>query len=265
MTPTEPTTERHAFVGDDPGGPCEREMEEHDGLVQLCGMPAANIVHAITHTETAPGTELAPADRLVAALAPDNIPDFDDGEAETVLAALTIEDLDGATWSARRLRRAQQRVLELAAIAADQHTRINDWLTGETAALTRDIAFFEGRLHGFHEFALRADPKHAKTINLPDGTALASQAGKLAVEVTDVGALIEYAETVGIAELILDYPEPKPKRVEISKRFASKAEGEFEPGEYAAFDRETGEEVPGVSIVRKPRSFSIRPPAGDNQ
>lgn len=264
MTTTEPNTARHAFVGDDRAGPCEATVGDDEHHLLLCGMPAANIVHAVTRQETG-AVASDPADRLVAALAPDDVPDFDDGDAAEVLEALTIEDLDGATWAARRLYRARTKIDDLARIAADQHSRINDWLERETGALGRDVAFFEGRLRGFHEYALRADPKRAKTINLPDGTALASQAGKLAVDVTDMAALVEYAETVGIAQDILDYPDPKPKKVDIAKKFASKAEDEQEPGAYPAFDRESGVEVPGVAIVRAPRTFSIRPPAGDDQ
>lgn len=259
--------QRHPFVGDDPSGPCEAEMEERDGMILLCTLPAANIVHAVQAVAPdEPGPDdRTPDERLLAALAPDNMPDFDDGEAETALAEMTVEDLDGASWAAGRLHRAQLKLKELALLAADQHARINDWLEHESARLARDAAFFEGRLRGFHEHALRADPKRAKTINLPNGTALASQAGKLAVEITDVEALVAYAETEGIAEEILDYPAPKPKKVEISKLFASKAENETEPGSYPAFDRESGEEVPGIAIVRAPRTFSIRPPAGDDQ
>lgn len=268
MTTTE-NTERHPFVGDDPAGPCEREMEEHDGMILLCGAPAANVVHAVQAVAPdEPGEgepQREPADRLLAALAPDNVPDFEDGEAETALEAMTVEDLDGASWAAGRLHRAQRKISELATLAADQHARINDWLEAETARLGRDAAFFEGRLRGFHEYALRTDPKHAKTINLPNGTALASQAGKLAIEITDLDALVIYAETEGITDDILDYPAPKPKKVAIAKKFASKAEDETEPGEYAAFDRQSGVEVPGVQVVRQPRTFSIRPPAGEDQ
>lgn len=266
MTTTDTDNERHPFTGDDPAGPCMHM----DGVGAECGMGAAAIVHAISAVASEESAQDEPqrgdpADRLLSALAPDNVPEFEDGEAEDALSALTVEDLDGASWAAGRLHRAQRKVAELATLAADQHARINDWLEAETARLARDVAFFEGRLQGFHEYALRADPKRAKTINLPNGTALASQAGKLAVEVVDLAALIEYAETLGIAEEILDYPDPKPKKVAISAKFASKAEDETEPGSYAAFDRESGVEVPGVEIVRKPRTFSIRPPAGDDQ
>jgi len=199
-------------------------------------------------------------DRLIAAMAPPDldalVDELEDGGAQDALEAWQIADLDAASWAARHLARRRERIAEIVQLAQDQAFRIAQWKAEETARLEADAAFFEGRLHAFHERALVTDPR-AKTIKLPDGTELRSQAGKLAVEVEDLEQFSRWAEENGRADDLLRMGDPQPNKVEIAKAFSAKAEAEKDPGEYPAIVAETGETVPGVIIVRKPRTFTV--------
>lgn len=202
-------------------------------------------------------------DRLANALAPDDLAgldDLEDGEAEDALGEWSIENFDSATWAARKAHRARVKLDAITTLATDQISRIQAWAAGEATRLERDLAFFEGRLRGFHEHAIAEDPK-AKTVKLPDGTELRSQAGKLAVSVVDMDALVAWAEANECAEELLRYPDPEPKKAELSKRFDGKAAQETDPGVYPAVDTATGEVIPGVEIERKARTFTISGPA----
>lgn len=189
--------------------------------------------------------------------------DYDEGEAETLLEAWSISDLDSATWAAEKHDQLMKKRAHFKKIRDDRKARLEAWFDGEVRKLDLDIRFFEGRLRGFHEMALQRDPRNAITVNLPNGTALRSQAGKLAVEVTDKAALIAWAELNEQTEQVLRYPDPEPQKTEIGKLYGAKAAEQTEPGSYAAFSPETGEQVPGVEIVRRPRTFTISTPDKD--
>lgn len=206
-------------------------------------------------------------DRMVAALAPAEIAAFivadgveqvlEDGIAEVVLEEWEgPHDLDTASWASRHLARRRQKIASVKALAAEQRFRVNEWEAHETRALEADARFFEGRLRAFHEHALATDPR-AKTIALPDGAELRSQAGKLAVEVDDLEAFALWCEQNELALELLRLADPEPNKTAIAKRFSAKAENEKEPGEYPAVVADSGETVPGVKIVRKPRTYTV--------
>lgn len=208
-----------------------------------------------------PESQRSPAERLAAAMAPpvDEGPaldDFEDGEAETHLAEWSIEDLDGATWAARKLAIKRDRRDKIKAFYKDQRAILDKWLTDETRRLEDDARFFEGRLEGFHRAAIDVDAK-ALTIRLPNGSELTSLKGKLAVEVDNVAALTAWAEANEKADELLRFPEPEPNKVAIGK-YASKAGDD--PGDYPAVDDATGEILPGVTIVRRERSYTVKDP-----
>lgn len=199
-----------------------------------------------------------PAGRLVDAMAPEVEPDYEEGEAWAAFADLEIADLDHATWAARKLRRLKARADEVGKVYARQQAILDQWLAEETRTILGDASFFEGLLRGYHERRLRDDPKHAKTVKMPDGTHLRSQAGKLAVEVVDLEAFERWAEENEIEHELLRFPEHgEPNKAEIAKRYGAKAAGEDQPGAYPAVIAETGETVPGVIIKRNERTFTI--------
>lgn len=208
-----------------------------------------------------PGQIIAPIplDRaLVNALVPEDLEaiaaELDDGAAAEVLAEWTIGDLANATWAARHLEIRRRRLKEISAYADDQRAKLDAWETSLIAGAASDARFFEGRLQAFHARVLETDPR-AKTYKMPDGTELRSQAGKLAVEVTDLQAFTDWAEMNGTVG-VLRMADPAPEKAEIVKQFGTKAAGEDQPGEYPAITPE-GEIVPGVTITRRPRSFNV--------
>lgn len=186
--------------------------------------------------------------------------DYDEGDAEYVFAGMTIEDVDAATWAAEKHARLSARRARLKQIRDDRKARLERWFDHETARIDRDLRFFAGRLEGFHRAALDADPRNAKTIRLPDGTELQSDAGRMALEVDDAPALLAWAEAHELADELFRYPEPEPEKITLAKRYGAKAKGETEPGTYPAVDADTGEVIPGISIVRRPRTYTIRGP-----
>lgn len=198
-------------------------------------------------------------DRADDATAPEGIPDYDEGEAETVLAEWTFDETAHAAWCGRKLRTIRDRIARVKRIADEQRAQIGQFEERETVKLARDAAFFEGRLEAFHRAELARDPK-AKTVPLPDGTTLRSQGGKLSVVVEDEAALIAWAEEHLLASEIFEFPAPKPKRTDIGKKFGAKANGETEPGDYPAIT-DDGEIVPGVTIKRGARTFTQTSPA----
>lgn len=178
---------------------------------------------------------------------------------DEVLAEWTIADLDNATWAARNLARRLDRLAAIRAYAERERARVDEWELRESARLEADAAFFTGRLEAFHRHALEVDPRGAKTLRLPDGTELRSQAGKLAVEVTDLVAFTAWCEENG-AEDLLRYKDPEIDKTQVAARLGAKAATETEPGAYPAVVADSGETVPGVEIVRKPRTYKVSPP-----
>jgi hypothetical protein len=207
------------------------------------------------------------ADSLLAGQRPPDfegeIPDVDDREApplEETFAEWTIADLDNATWAARHLNRRLDRLAAIRAHAEQERARVDEWELRESERLNADVAFFTGRLEAFHHHALEVDPRNAKTVRLPDGTELRSQAGKLAVEVTDLEAFTAWCELNELADDLLRYKSPEAEKARIASLLGAKAAAETEPGTYPAMVDESGETVPGVEIVRKPRTYTISPP-----
>lgn len=214
-------------------------------------------------------------EKLLASLAPPDLQGeyegVEDGLAHIALEQLSISDLDSASWAARHLTRKRARIAEIRALAAEQRFRIDAYEAGETKKLEADATFFEGRLQAFHMQVLQADPR-AKTLPLPDGTELRSQAGKLAVEVTDLEAFQAWADMNEMTADVVDdegnvvrpglfrLADPEPNKTTIGKVLGGKAAAETEPGEYPAIVGESGETVPGVVIVRKARTYTIGTP-----
>lgn len=206
-------------------------------------------------------SQRSPAERLAAAMAPPvdegpDLDDFEDGEAAEHLADWTIEELDGATWAARKLAIKRTKRDKIKALYRDQKAILDKWLADETRRLEDDARFFEGRLEAFHRAAIELDPK-ALTIPLPNGSTLSSLKGKLAVDVDNMAELVAWAEANEKTDELLRYPEPEPDKVALGK-YGSKAGDE--PGEYPAVDEETGEVLPGVTITRRPRSYTAKDP-----
>jgi hypothetical protein len=253
----------HLFTNfaNDEAAPCDscKQGFAHKAHKAAAKEAAAEVRETLTPTPGEPqpeGHETPLEDRLLEALSP--LDEYDEGEASSTLESLSIADLDDATWVARRAGRLRKKLANIERVYTDTLARAAEWRNAETAKLGADLSFFEGRLKAFHQNVLAEDPK-AKTVKLPDGTELSSLAGKLVVEVVDLTAFVEWCEANELTADLLRYPEPEPQKVEIAKRFKTKALG-GQPGSYPAAT-DDGETVPGVEIVCKERSFSVKGPA----
>lgn len=208
-------------------------------------------------------TELTPDERLTAALAPPDLETLldntEDGEVETALPTWEISHLDHASWAARHLSARRARMAAVKALADDQRSRIDAWQAHELAGLDRDCTYFETHLRAFHERALTTDPR-IKTMRLPDGSELRSQAGKVAVEITDLTAFSLWAEQNEVADEVMRMADPEPNKPIIAKLYATKAAAETDPGEYPGVTTD-GEIVPGIVLVRRARTFTVAGPA----
>lgn len=208
---------------------------------------------------TAPGVGGAAVDRLLAFSGPDVV-DYEEGDAWMAFNDVAFaDDLETAAWYARKATRLRVRRAEVERVLKDQRAMLDAWFERETAALDRDLEFFLGRLRAFHVARLADDPKHAKTVRLPDGTELRSQAGKLSTVVDDAQQLIDWATDQGLGEEVLRWPDPSPDLTELAKRYGAKAQAETEPGEYPAV-ADGGEVVPGVKIKRGDRTYTVATP-----
>jgi hypothetical protein len=118
--------------------------------------------------------------------------------------------------------------------------------------MERDRTYFLGRLRAWHDEILADNPR-AKTVDLPTGR-LERRAGGVRVEVLDAEVAREWLEEH--ADECLDYPDPQIKKAAVKSRFSLKVA--TEPGAYPAVDADSGEVVPGVSIVRAPATSTFR-------
>lgn len=165
----------------------------------------------------------------------------------------TPDNLIAADWHARRIRRAQQYLTRIEATAATMTARINEWVERRSKSHTEAIAAHTEALHGYHAAMLADDPRQ-KTIELPTGVRLRSQAGKLSVAITDAVAAIDWCN--GHAPSALTPQPPKIDKTILARIGSTKASDDPTSGEHPAVTAE-GEIIPGVLIVRGERRFYI--------
>lgn len=166
----------------------------------------------------------------------------------------TPADLSDADYCARRYRQLSAKIGAVDAIEREQVATIKEWGDRERARYASDLGYWQGRLETFHRAERLADPKHAKTIALPCGVQLRSQAGKIRTEIVDEAAALAWLEQH--ASACIEYPAPKIVKPTVVQQFGAKASGETEPGEYVAVDAQ-GEVVPGITFVRGDTTFTV--------
>lgn len=184
---------------------------------------------------------------------PDETPDAYEERLTTWRDQYTVTDLADADWLGRGLRRTQARIGAIDQLAARRKAEIDEWADTQRARHAADLAFFAGRLEQYHRAEREADPKHNKSLLLPCGVSLRSQAGKISVVVTDENAATLWLEAN--ASSTIEYPAPKIIKTEVAKLFGAKAAGETAEGTYPAVSAD-GEIVPGVELVRGSVSYT---------
>jgi len=172
-------------------------------------------------------------------------PDYD----QEPVAPLGADDADRHLRHLRRLRRQLDAATET---ANEQRARIDLWLSVQKATIDKAIDYHEACLTAYHRAVIARDPK-AKTIRLPNGV-LASRSQQPEVTYTDEAAFLAWAQAH--APHLVRQPEPPapaPDKVAARKALALRT---FADDTTAVVFSETGETVPGVSIVERDRTYT---------
>jgi phage host-nuclease inhibitor protein Gam len=159
-----------------------------------------------------------------------------------------LTDID---WLARRIRKRRIAIDQVEELAEQYRRRIDEWVARETENLHLANSTDEAAIS--HWMDCHVAEGGAKTVNLPTGARIRSQAGKLSTTITDESALIAWARANQHDNWIVT--KLSVARAEVGKAAGAKAAGETEPGEYPAIV--DGEIVPGVSLVRGERRTYI--------
>lgn len=155
-----------------------------------------------------------------------------------------ITDINAANWALRKISAAQAAIREADALADAEISRINQWLEGQVRTLQDTVQFFEGLLNEYHQQELAQDSKR-KTIKLPHGTLKMRAQQPEYQRNNDV--ILEWA-TASKPEVLVPQP-PKLDWTGLKKA--------IRPVDGVAVDVDTGEVIPGITIVDRPPKFSV--------
>ncbi len=171
-------------------------------------------------------------------------------------AGFIVNDLESATWAARKRAQAQSKADEVSAVAKAQRDRIDEWERDASKAHLERVEFFDGLLTFYHQSVLRAEEaegtpdKHlTKSVKLP-GVSLTSRSLPAEWKVDD-DAFVPWA-TKHRPDLI--ETTTKVKLAEVKKALTPSKDG-------TAVDASVDAKVPvpGVTVADKPRAFAVKP------
>lgn len=154
--------------------------------------------------------------------------------------------LNEAEWAARKLAHVVGQRDDIARVGHAEIERIKAWMAGETTRLARDIAYFEGLLIEWHQRTLAEAFEEAggdwskvkgKTRRLPSGVVAARMTPER-VEVDD-DVFVPWAKCEGPDGLLRVKYEPEKTAIK----------------EHV---KETGEVIPGVTIVPGDVTFTVK-------
>lgn len=184
---------------------------------------------------------------------------MDEPETEEV-TPWDVKNAVDAAEAMRRLRYFHERLDRLTAVKLAQIDQIDRWYEKECQKLQPNLDRYQKPLERWSEYQATQGSKE-KTLSYPAGK-IARRAGSESVNVADEQALIVWANAhPDLAESLIRTPppvEPVPVAAKDVIKRAVKDGGPLKRNENGSlFDAETGEAIPGVSIVRKDPSYSI--------
>lgn len=191
--------------------------------------------------------------RLEEFLCDKNAP-FDIGEltheGESSEQRFSIKDKDQANWALRKIAAIEKGRAEARSAAQAEIARIQLWLADEEKRADQSRGFLDFFLEEYHRKAIAENPK-AKTIKLLHGeTQLRAKSPDFS---RDDNAILNWARKNRPGLVTLPHwirPEPKLDWAELKKIF--KVQGT------SAIDPETGEVIPGITVIEQPKKFSIK-------
>lgn len=145
-----------------------------------------------------------------------------------------IESKDQAAWALRKMARIKAEQKENNRVAQAEIDLIVSWRDEENEKLERSISFFESLLHEFFLQLRESDPK-LKTMKLPHGT----------LKMRAQQPQYEYDEEILLSWAKENLPEAVVIKESIAKTPVKK------------HIQETGELVPGVTIIERPEKFAV--------
>lgn len=145
-----------------------------------------------------------------------------------------IEDKSQAAWALRKMSKIKAEMDENIMTAQAEMERIASWRDEENEKLERSISFFENLLYEYFVQLRDEDPK-LKTMKLPHGT----------LKMRKQQPQYEYDEDVLLPWAKENLPEAVVTKESVAKNPVKK------------HIQETGETVPGVTIIERPEKFSV--------
>lgn len=161
-----------------------------------------------------------------------------------------VENKDQANWALRKLVAIERDRAEARSAAQAETNRIQAWLAEEEKRADQSRVFFDFLLEDYHRKQLAENPK-AKTIKLLHGeTQLRATAP---VFNRDDNVLLGWALKNRRDLITLPYwVRPAPKLDWAGLKKTLKVHGT------SAVDPESGEFIPGITVIEQPMKFSIK-------
>jgi hypothetical protein len=181
--------------------------------------------------------------------------DFDPPPADDHWQARDDHEAD---WAVLKIKAALVQVAAKEKARAQAIAKWDAYVAKETRQAMHDIAFFEGKLHGYLLRLVESGTLgRKKSLNLPNGT-LQLRTVSATYEVVNADAFQAWCEVQELTDVVVT-----PKWAEAKKRFVADSAGK------AVIDTTTGEYIPGVEVSRQPiETFSVRlasEPAGEEE
>lgn len=145
-----------------------------------------------------------------------------------------IESKDQAAWALRKMSRIKAEMEENNKVAQAEIERITAWRNEENEKLQRSVSFFESLLHEYF-MQLREDDPKLKTVKLPHGS----------LKMRKQQPEFQYDETQLLPWAKENLPDAVVVKESVAKTPVKK------------HIQETGEVVPGVTIIERPEKFSV--------
>lgn len=202
----------------------------------------------------------------------DTMPQLDEVIAQDIEApqgarrTFTVHDEQSATWTADKLRKHHDRIAEIARVAAERRTAVDEWERAQTAQERGAVTHLEGLLDEWARPIIAARKKdESKTITLLDGTKISYRVRDKQFVFSDRTAMDRITEF--IEELMPGrYTEPKLRwgdlKVDLIEGDPDKQE--FPGRLYIAVAKAEGEiehvPVPAVTVVSQSDSVTIKLP-----
>jgi phage host-nuclease inhibitor protein Gam len=153
-----------------------------------------------------------------------------------------VKDKEQAEWCLRQISRLTKEQEEIEATAKAEIEKITTWQNNQTGTIRKSVSFFEYLLVEYHQQIFKENPK-SKTIKLPSGSLSARKAQP------------EYQRE---KDTMLPWVEKnRPNFVKKDIDWAGlKKVLQYEEGR--GIDPDTGEVVPGLTVIDRGTSFSVK-------